>query len=152
MAKKKARRKTSKKRAKRKTASKKAAKTTSRRRGPAVMSTAELQAELRRRERGLSSLIKKRERAAARLEEIDREIASLGGAAMGRKRAKNDQPLADALVDSLTGTTLSVTEVAQAVQHAGYRTTSPNFRTIVNQTLIKDKRFKRVGRGQYTAR
>ena len=37
-----------------------------------------------------------------------------------------------------------------AVQRNGYRTTSPNFRTIVNQTLIKHTdRFKRVSRGQY---
>ncbi len=152
MAKKKTLRKTGKKRSNRKTTPRKAAKATSGGRGPAGMSTAELQAELHRRERGLSSLVKKRERAAARLEEIDQEIAALGGAAMGGKRARNDQPLADALVDCLTGTTMSVTEVAEAVQHAGYRTTSPNFRTIVNQTLLKDKRFKRVARGQYTAK
>ncbi|MEM9082824.1 MAG: hypothetical protein AAGB34_04445 [Planctomycetota bacterium] len=46
---------------------------------------------------------------------------------------------------------MSVTDAAHAVQQAGYATTSDNFRTIVNQTLLKDKRFKRVARGQYTA-
>ena len=40
---------------------------------------------------------------------------------------------------------------AEAVQKAGYQTTSPNFRTIVNQTLLKKKHFKRVERGQYTS-
>ena len=52
----------------------------------------------------------------------------------------------------LSGKTMGVTELSEAVQKAGYRTTSPNFRTIVNQTLIKDKRFKRVERGLYTVK
>jgi hypothetical protein len=35
---------------------------------------------------------------------------------------------------------------------SGYVTTSPNFRTIVNQTFIKNRsRFKKVSRGRYTA-
>ncbi len=74
--------------------------------------------------------------------------------ARGRRRARNGQSLADALKDVLTGTTMSVTEMADAVQKAGYKTKSAgNFRTIVNQTLIRDpKTFKRVGRGQYTVK
>jgi hypothetical protein len=70
----------------------------------------------------------------------------------GRRRPRNTSNLADALVDVLTGTEMSVTEVAQAVQDAGYMTTSPNFRTIVNQTLIKDNRIKKISRGIYTAK
>ncbi len=62
---------------------------------------------------------------------------------------------------TLKGKTLSVTELAEAVQkeHPGklmayncYKTTSPNFRTIVNQALLKDDRFKRVSRGMYTVK
>ncbi len=38
-------------------------------------------------------------------------------------------------------------------KQCGYMTTSPSFRTIVNQTLINHpKRFKRVSRGVYTAK
>lgn len=59
--------------------------------------------------------------------------------------------LVEALVKVLTGRTMSVTEVTQAVQDAGYQTSSANFRTIVNQTLIKSKAFKKVSRGKYTA-
>jgi len=70
----------------------------------------------------------------------------------GGKRFKNDSNLPDALAALLKGTTMSVTEAATAVQKAGYRTTSANFRTMVNLALIKDKRFRRVGRGQYTVR
>ena len=55
-------------------------------------------------------------------------------------------------VSVLKGKTMGVTEVAQAVQQAGYRTSAANFRVIVNQSLIKHRRlFKKVARGKYTA-
>ncbi len=72
-------------------------------------------------------------------------------AATGRKRPKNSMNLAEALAKMLKGKTMGVNEAAANVQKAGYKTNSPNFRTIVNQTLIKDPRFKKVARGQYTA-
>jgi hypothetical protein len=106
----------------------------------------------------VQSLIRKRENLMKRVHSLDSEIAALGIAlgsrrgVTGRRRPRNDSNLADALVGVLKTKTLSVTDVAQAVQEAGYVTTSPNFRTIVNQTLIKDKRIKRVGRGLYTAK
>lgn len=122
------------------------------------MSVGELQRELRRRERGVQVLVRKRDKLMEKVHALDSEIAALGIAlgsrrsATGRRRPRNDSNLADALVGVLKTRTLSVTDVAQAVQEAGYMTTSPNFRTIVNQTLIKDKRIKRVGRGLYTAK
>jgi len=122
------------------------------------LSVTELQRELRRRERGVDSLMRKRDKLMEKVHALDSEIASLGIAlgsrrsGTGRRRPRNDSNLADALVGVLKTRTLSVTDVAQAVQEAGYLTTSPNFRTIVNQTLIKDKRIKRVGRGLYTAK
>jgi len=70
-----------------------------------------------------------------------------------RKRPYNEMNLVDALAKTLKGKTMSVTDVSEAVQQNGYRTSSANFRTIVNQTLINNPdRFERVGRGQYTAR
>jgi hypothetical protein len=60
--------------------------------------------------------------------------------------------LIEALGKVLDGKTMSVTEVSEAVQKAGYKTTSPSFRTIVNQTLINSGKFKRVERGKYTAK
>ncbi len=122
------------------------------------LSVGDLQRELRRRERGVEVLVRKRDKLMEKVHALDTEIAALGialgsrRAAAGRRRPRNDSNLADALVSVLKTKTLSVTDVAQAVQEAGYVTTSPNFRTIVNQTLIKDKRIKRVGRGQYTAK
>lgn len=48
---------------------------------------------------------------------------------------------------------MSVAEVADAVRNAGYKSLAASFRTIVNMTLLKRKDlFKRVGRGQYTAK
>jgi hypothetical protein len=48
---------------------------------------------------------------------------------------------------------MSVTDVAEAVKQAGYKTTSSNFRVIVNQALLANpKVFRKVARGEYTAR
>lgn len=127
-----------------------------------AMTLTDLQRELRRRQRGVETRVRrlerKRESMAAKLAAIDAELAQHGrhmgrvGAAGGRRRPRNEMKLADALVKVLTNSTMSVTDAAVAVQKAGYQTTSPSFRTIVNQTLLKDKRFKRVERGQYTAK
>lgn len=125
------------------------------------MSLTELQREVRKRERQtarkLDSLRRMRARVASRLTAIDAEIARHGGTVRklgrtGRIRPQNDANLADSLVKLLKNTTMNVTTITSAVQKAGYKTTSPNFRTIVNQTLIKDSRFKRVGRGRYTVK
>lgn len=70
----------------------------------------------------------------------------------GRKRFRNDTNLVEALAKVLKGKTMGVTEVAAAVTHAGYKTTAANFRTIVNQALLRHtKVFKKVARGKYTA-
>ena len=124
------------------------------------MSVAELQREISRRQRSVVTLQRRRAKLARQLASLDAQIASSGGSArggwsraagVGRTRAKNESSLLDALAKLLKGRTMSVTEAAEAVQRAGYKTVSPNFRTIVNQTLLKKKFFKRVGRGQYTA-
>lgn len=70
----------------------------------------------------------------------------------GRKRPRNDSSLEVSLANVLKGKTMGVSEVADAVQAAGYKTTSPNFRTIVNQTLIRSDLIKKIGRGKYTAK
>ena len=122
--------------------------------------TEDLQRELQRRQRSASRLIAKRDKLAGQLAELDAELASLGlESGMGvtargtvRRRPRNESNLADALVAELTGKEMSVTEAAESVVASGYKTSSANFRTIVNQTLLKDKRFKKVSRGRYTAK
>ena len=70
-----------------------------------------------------------------------------------RGRGRNAANLVDSLASVIAGKTLSVSELADAVQTAGYKTSSANFRTIVNQALLANpKTFKKVARGQYTGR
>ncbi|HEX4123316.1 MAG TPA: hypothetical protein VHY37_01215, partial [Tepidisphaeraceae bacterium] len=95
-----------------------------------------------------ADLAKKLAQVDQKLSRIDGTVASRGRGAVavkrgGRKRAKNAKSLADMINDALSkiGKAMSVGDIMEAVQDAGYRTTSPSFRGIVNQTLIKDKRF-----------
>jgi hypothetical protein len=122
----------------------------------ANLSLSELSREIARRQRSGKTILRKRERLAAKLRAMDVQIAEMGlragGGVTGRTRPKNEMHLVDALAKVLDGKTMSVTDVSAAVQKAGYKTTSPSFRTIVNQTLINSGRFKRVERGQYTAK
>jgi hypothetical protein len=122
----------------------------------AKLSVAELHRELKRRQRGGQALLRKRAKLMTKVQALDAQLAELGIAAGGRvsggTRPRNETNLVEALSTVLKGKTMSVTEVSDAVQQAGYKTTSPNFRTIVNQALIASGKFKRVGRGQYTAK
>ena len=117
-----------------------------------------LQKEIQRRQKALPKLI------AAR-DELNRQIAELQplGAATPKaeaqvagklvkkgRRAKNKISLADALAEILKGKkATAVAEATEAVLASGYKTASGAFKSLVNQTLIKDKRFKSVSRGQY---
>ena len=127
-----------------------------------VVTVADLEAEIARRKRGAERLLRKRERLMDQVHGIDQELSELGVAPNGTgmngtmgtgKRPRNDMTLPEAIVGVLQGNEMSVTEIADAVQQAGYRTSSANFRTIVNQALIREKKmFKKVGRGVYTTK
>lgn len=122
--------------------------------GLKALSIKDLHAEIRRRERSVGSLLRRREKLLEQLSEVNEAIARAGVsvAARGGARPKNDMNLVQSLAKVLRGKTMSVTESAAAVRAAGYKTTAANFRTIVNQALIKNtKIFKKIGRGQYTA-
>lgn len=136
-------------------------------------SITELSREMQRRARDLDKLEQRRAAKMAEVNELDSEIDELrralghapssragrpasGRPARGRRggtgrRPKNEQKLPDVLARVLKGKTMGVTEAAEAAKAAGYQSSSANFRNIVNQALITDGRFKRVGRGQYTA-
>jgi len=143
-----------------------------------VIPVVALQAELARRQGQLGSLIKEHTDLSERLDSVRSEIEALGGlvdgtgrsgrtggrrgARPGRRasrtrtrggRPRNESNLVDSLAKVLKGKEMSVTDVAEAVQKAGYKTTSPrHFRTMVNIALIKSGKFKRTGRGVYTAK
>lgn len=75
------------------------------------------------------------------------------GAIRGKGRGGNEKSLSSLLQSLLTGKTMSVPKMAEAVKKSGYKSKSKNFRTIVALTLLKNKKaFKRVARGQYTAK
>lgn len=120
-----------------------------------AVSTTELEREIVRRQNEVGKLERKRAKLLEQLEALDAEISAAGGSLSSlagggtRKRPKNSTNLADALAEVLTKNPLSVTEAAEAVQAAGYKSNAANFRIIVNQTLLKDKRFEKVSRGVY---
>ena len=121
------------------------------------LSTEDLAAELQRREHSIRGLERKRAKLMAQLEEIERELSVSGGlfgASIGgrRRRPRNTASLEDTMQQVLKGKTMGVSELADAVRAAGYVTTSRTFNTIVNQTLIKSDKFKKIAHGRYTTK
>lgn len=104
----------------------------------------------------MGTLVRRRDRLLAKIAGLDEKIREHGGTPRGglsiRKRPKNEMKLVEVLAKVLTDKIMSVSEVSEAVQKAGYQTTSPSFRTIVNQALINSGKFKRVERGKYAAK
>lgn len=137
-----------------------------------AVSFASLQAELARRTAKAGGMLRKRDRLLAQLATVEAKLSkagidaapsrsglravlsakSGGGRASPRKRPRNAMNLVDSLKKLLDGRTMSVTDAAEAVQRAGYKSSSKTFRTIVNQTLLKANHFKKVDRGQYTTK
>lgn len=74
----------------------------------------------------------------------------------GRGRPRNESSLADAIRTVLAKAPdegMGVAEIMEGVRSAGYSSSSANFRGIVNQTLIKEKKqFERRARGKYGVR
>ena len=118
------------------------------------MSIAQLEQILAGRKAELNQKQKEHNRLLARLQELEGDIRRLGGSAgrrgRGGARARNAKSLIETLEDVLKGgKPMKVGDIADAAQKSGYRSNSANFRSIVNQTLIKDKRFNSAGRGVY---
>lgn len=131
--------------------------------------TADIQEELRRRQRGLPKLYAQLKKAEAKVVSLTDAIRMLEGVSSQRQpgrrrtsgltkrgtpriRPENKKNLIEVLAGVLKGKTLTVSEAMARAKTAGYKTTSPNFRVIVNQTLIKSSKFKKVSHGKYTAR
>jgi hypothetical protein len=124
-----------------------------------MMSIGELQRLIGKRQKVVNRLERKRATLQKRIDKIDAELAAEGvhrgngrSAGAGRGgRARNDRPLADVVVEVLqkAGAAMKVSDIADAVQATGYRSNSANFRGIVNQLLIKDKRFTSPSRSLY---
>jgi hypothetical protein len=117
------------------------------------LSIIELERILQTRQRELKVLLRRRTRIERKLTALDERITRLGGTRAGGrvKRARNDVTLPEAIANVLgkSRKPLTVGDIMGGVQAMGYRSSSGNFRAVINQTLIKDKRFISAGRGLY---
>lgn len=129
---------------------------------------ADLLVEIRRRERLVAKLRREHVAIGAKLDRLERQIADMGdspqsqrsadrgtrgGGIVPRRRLRDELPLHTALHAALKGKAMTAGEAAEAVLRFGYKTTSSNFRQVVALTFLKHKDlFKRVARGEYTAR
>lgn len=117
------------------------------------LSISDLERLLSRRMRQVKKLQRVRERLQKKIDAVDEQIAALGGSPNGHtgRRPRNTISLDAAIHQVLekAGKPMGVGDIAAQVERLGYRSNSANFRGIVNQTLIKDKRFGAVERGVY---
>jgi hypothetical protein len=122
------------------------------------MSIAQLEQLLMGRRAEVRKLEKQRAKMARKLAVMELRIRNLGGSVPGGRggmrggtRARNEKSLPDMIegVLSKTGKPMRVRDIAAAVRSAGYHSNSDQFPSIVNQALIKDKRFAAADRGVY---
>lgn len=122
---------------------------------PSDLSLAALERLIAKRRHEIDRLLRRRRKLEGKIDRIDQQIAAMGGnaAAVGRRgsRPRNAVSLIEAIVTVLekAGKPLGVPEITEKVLATGYRSTSSAFKSIVNQTLIKDKQFKNTARGIY---
>lgn len=147
----------------------------------ASASTIELKRELERRQGMVQELARQRDALIAEVQELESIFGSSAGSGISngrrtrwtsgrarrgrpalnqtgprrgrRGRGPNAKSLVSTLQSTLAGTTMAVSDITEAVRKAGYHSKSANFRNIVNQALLTNPDvFKKVARGQYTAR
>ena len=120
---------------------------------------AQLERILDERRTEVSKLERQRAELQRKLEGLDRQIIKLNGGIRGMRgrmsgggRARNERSLVETIEEVMRGKgkAMRVGEIVDAVTATGYRSNSANFRGIVNQTLIKErKRFGQADRGLY---
>ncbi|HSI33122.1 MAG TPA: hypothetical protein VK986_05980 [Tepidisphaeraceae bacterium] len=125
------------------------------------MNLAQLEKLVQARRSEVDKLNRQRAKVQRKLDAIDARIADLSGGATGGggggprrgpgSRVRNDISLQDLIhqILSKAGAPMGVGDIADKAKASGYRSNSANFRGIVNQTLIKDKRFVSASRGMY---
>jgi hypothetical protein len=126
-----------------------------------TLTIAQLERMLDNRRREAAELQRERSKLMQRLDALDRKLGALAGAGArfrngaggggGGGRSRNPKSLVATMeaVLSRSGKPMSVGDIMEAVRAEGYRSSSANFRGIINQTLIKEKRFTSAGRGIY---
>jgi hypothetical protein len=123
-----------------------------------AMSISRLENLLLAQKQKKSDLLRERKKIASQLAKIDAKIAGIDGksAALGgltpSGRVRNAKSLVATMIEILEKNPkgLSVGDLMKAVLDSGYQSTSDNFRNIINQNLItQKKRFTSVERGVY---
>ena len=129
----------------------------------ASFNIAQLERILQDRRSEVNRLERQRSELQRKLDGVERQITRLNGSLRGLRgmrgrrggggiRARNDVSLVEAIERAMrsNGKPMRVGDIVDAVQGSGYRSNSANFRGIVNQTLIKErKRFAAAERGLY---
>lgn len=115
--------------------------------------------EKQKHSEALASIIQTLDRIAAMVRGsnnggLAQQEAQTAHAAAPRPPASSAVTLADYIlrVMQTTGKPISISDLTAGVKAAGYKSRAKDFRPVINLALIKDKRFKRVGRGVYTMR
>ena len=124
----------------------------------ASLTLAQLERLMRTRRTEMARLGRQRDKLQKKLDAMNARIAAVSGGSVGNGRAqgggrgRNAVSLQDVIhqILSKAGGPMGVGDIAAKVLASGYQTKSGNFRGIVNQTLIKDKKgFSKAGRGLY---
>ncbi|HEY7118312.1 MAG TPA: hypothetical protein VH475_17115 [Tepidisphaeraceae bacterium] len=121
------------------------------------LSLAQLERLMSSRRTEVHRLTRRRDTLQRKLDALNARIYTISGGNVpgpgggGHIRARNAVSLQDAIIHVLTkaGGPMKVGDIMDRVHSLGYRSNSANFRGIVNQTLIKDKRFTASSRGTY---
>ena len=125
-----------------------------------TLNIADLRQEIERRQKLLPKLIAQRDALSREITELQGLAAPEAGKAAKteavpkktrrRRRAKNKVGLADALAGFLKGKKkVAIGEAMEGVLAAGYKSNARDFRSVVNNMLLTDKRFKKIGRGEF---
>jgi hypothetical protein len=122
------------------------------------LSLAQLERLMQSRRTELTKLTRDRDKLQKKLDALNDRISEISGGMTGGTRgggggtrARNAMNLPEVIhqVLSKSGGAMSVGDIMDKVKAGGYRSNSANFRGIVNQALIKDKRFTSSSRGMY---
>jgi hypothetical protein len=124
------------------------------------LTTEAMLSEITRRRTLLRDLQKERKSLTTQLSRCEAKILAAGGSLLrgrgirgGIRRPRNSMKLSDAMSMVMSKETpMSVAEIADAVRKIGYISNSASFKTIIYQTLAREKKFKKIGRGLYVTK
>jgi hypothetical protein len=116
----------------------------------------ELERLLNKQKKRMQELQKRKARLTAQIAKIDQQIGGLRGAPapirkVRRRRKRRGRSLEQVVVDVLKGSPQpkSAAEITEAVEKAGYRTSSKNLISLVRQVCYKSDQIQTKERGRF---